>query len=745
MAERLAWNVSLCAHLWEYRGPQEKLTGIEWGADEAVADAVRHVLGEGQGKITELRGNVFVSQFENPFTALTAAKSLQIKLLTLHRNPPGSQLVAAVMILGQPAEAASKVPDSSSVALAEANSAQILVGATIYEAAKTVIGFQFGPKPVREAGEDGRSEALYELLWTDESTYSHVRKTGQAAAPASSGTKRYEIQSELGRGAMGVVYKAIDKVIGRTVALKTISIQHNFADQSELVERLKLEAKAAGSLDHPNIITIYDVGQDDEVVYLSMQFVEGKTLASLLNEGKLPPISTLLSYVDQILSAVGFAHQRGVIHRDLKPANFMVTADGTVKVLDFGIAKLADTSVTQTGMIMGTPTYMAPEQATGKKLDQRSDIFSLGTIFYELFTLEKPFKGDIAAVLYKLIHEDPTPPSIINPGLPAGIDRIISKALKKNSKERYQSCEEMREAFREQAGLLQSSALQTMALKPVEATASTPPTTKQLRVARARSRRSGSSVGTSAFLVILAAAALTAAWSIRVKSRTGEFPTRVQRIISAAETAKERASSARRLTEIGPVSPEQTATDTSATSVNVTAVPATPDAQPAPNTAAVAPAASPAPSTAQLPTPAPDTAKTEPSAQLTQPLAQTNSDAVATSAGKTTKEDATEANASAFTAPSQAQGDDDQPSSTAKPAQTVSRRASKPTEDNVRVEGFSRADIPDLLSKADVAAGAGDYTLALYEYNLVLKLDHRNPAARSGVVRVTAAKQEKLR
>ena len=265
-------------------------------------------------------------------------------------------------------------------------------------------------------------------------------------------TGRYEIVGEVGRGAMGIVYKAIDPVIGRTVAVKTIRLSEvgTGLSRPELLSRFQTEARAAGLLTHPNIVVVYDAGEEDGLYYITMEMVEGKSMQALLDEGQKFSLSRVLRIMDQTCSALQFAHERHVVHRDIKPANLMLTADDTVKVTDFGTAKILQFgTVQQTTHVMGTPSYMSPEQVKGRAVDGRSDIFSLGVMLYEMVTGEKPFPGqNITTVIYKIVNEDPVAPRQLDPSIHPGISAVIMKALLKEPEERYQSCREMLEDLR---------------------------------------------------------------------------------------------------------------------------------------------------------------------------------------------------------------------------------------------------------------------------------------------------------
>jgi serine/threonine protein kinase len=254
---------------------------------------------------------------------------------------------------------------------------------------------------------------------------------------------RYQIQSELGKGAMGVVYKAVDPNIGRTVALKTMRLDVHGIEEAEMLKRFKHEAVLAGVMNHPNVITIYDAGDWEGVFYMAMEFMEGQTLQVVLHEQKVLPVDTVLNIARQVCAGLDFAHQRGVIHRDIKPANIMLSADGTAKIMDFGIAK-SGSNMTTAGQVLGTPTYMSPEQVRGRNLDGRSDLFSFGVCLYEMVTGEKPFTGqNITTIIYKIMNEAPIPPRELDVSIHPGISAIITKTLAKNPDERYQSGAEL--------------------------------------------------------------------------------------------------------------------------------------------------------------------------------------------------------------------------------------------------------------------------------------------------------------
>jgi serine/threonine protein kinase/tetratricopeptide (TPR) repeat protein len=256
---------------------------------------------------------------------------------------------------------------------------------------------------------------------------------------------RYEVLSELGKGAMGVVYLAKDPVIGRMVAVKTIRVSTMGDDDSEsreFRERFIREAQTAGILSHPNIVTIHDIGEDPEtqISYIAMEYIEGKTLKGLLVEKAPFSWDQVADMIAQVAEAMDYAHRKGIIHRDIKPANIIVTtADEKVKITDFGIAKIASSNLTTTGQFLGTPNYMSPEQVSGSPVDGRSDIFSLGVVLYELLTRRKPFSGEnLTAISYKIVHEDFIPPAELLSDVPAEFNPIVARAMAKDPWNRYQ-------------------------------------------------------------------------------------------------------------------------------------------------------------------------------------------------------------------------------------------------------------------------------------------------------------------
>ncbi len=258
---------------------------------------------------------------------------------------------------------------------------------------------------------------------------------------------RFRVVSVLGKGAMGIVYKAIDEVIDRTVAIKTLSLGDGLTEAQceEFKHRFMMEAQFAGKLSHPNIVTVYDVGAEGDMSYIAMEYVEGQTLEQIIANTpvdweSLQSIEMIMEVMLQVCEGLHFAHQHGVTHRDIKPANIIVSKSGHAKIMDFGIAKINSSTGTAIGTILGTPGYMAPEQIAGKSAEQRSDIFSLGAVFYECITSKKAFSGNsITEVMYKVMNENPTPVQVINPLIPPVFDNILTRALRRSPEERYRS------------------------------------------------------------------------------------------------------------------------------------------------------------------------------------------------------------------------------------------------------------------------------------------------------------------
>lgn len=279
---------------------------------------------------------------------------------------------------------------------------------------------------------------------------------------------RYEVVGELGQGAMGVVYKATDPLIDRIVAIKTITLSLAQEEREEYEARFYQEAKAAGRLSHPNIVTIFDVGRSGDIAYIAMEFLQGRELRDILNDDKLLPVDQVLDIVSQVALGLSYAHEHGIIHRDIKPSNIMVGRDCQVKITDFGIARMASAAVrTQTGMVLGSPKYMSPEQVMGKLTDQRSDIFSLGVMLYEMLTGQPAFTGEnVNAIMYQTLNAIPQPPRSLNPAVPEMLNFIVAKALAKDLDNRYQNARDLANDLRACRGTMPSSVVSTEITNP---------------------------------------------------------------------------------------------------------------------------------------------------------------------------------------------------------------------------------------------------------------------------------------
>jgi len=259
---------------------------------------------------------------------------------------------------------------------------------------------------------------------------------------------KYEIRRELGRGAMGVVYEGYDPMIKRVVALKTIRADQLTGESAEsVIARFRREAQAAGRLNHPNIVSIYDFGEEGGFSYIAMEYVEGRELKDYFQANERFATADIVRIMTQILDALGYSHRLGVVHRDIKPSNVILLADGGVKVADFGIAHIESSSMTQVGTVLGTPSYMSPEQIMGLPVDGRSDLFSAGVILYQFLTGERPFSGSATATMHKVLEEDPLPPSRFNVQVPGAMDAVVRKALAKRPDERFQTAAEFAAAL----------------------------------------------------------------------------------------------------------------------------------------------------------------------------------------------------------------------------------------------------------------------------------------------------------
>lgn len=279
------------------------------------------------------------------------------------------------------------------------------------------------------------------------------------ASPGSFFLGRYEVRERLGQGAMGTVYRGHDPVLDRPVAIKTIPLDMPKEDRSDYEARFYQEARAAGGLSHPNLVTIYDIGKTERLAYMVMEYVQGKELRELLLTHAPFSAEDAVRVCAQVADGLDYAHVRGVVHRDIKPTNIIVTEEGLVKIADFGIARIRSSELkTMAGIVLGSPRYMSPEQVIGGALDGRTDIFSLGIVLYELLTGRPPFQADtVQGVMYQALNSKPAPPSGTNPKVPRILDFVVAKAIAKDANHRYRSAAAFADDLRSAVGFPRTS------------------------------------------------------------------------------------------------------------------------------------------------------------------------------------------------------------------------------------------------------------------------------------------------
>lgn len=342
---------------------------------------------------------------------------------------------------------------------------------------------------------------------------------------------RYIVTGVLGSGAMGTVYRALDPLIERTVALKVLAIDMHTASESGFRERFFREAKSAGCLSHPNIVTIHDVGECNGTPYIAMEFLPGLTLRESLDSGVVLPVRKIIDIGMLVARGLDYAHQNGVIHRDIKPANIMLARSGTVKIMDFGIAVASDTARTMPDAVLGSPRYMAPEQILNAPVDARTDVFALGVVLYEMLAGKDPFEGStIPAVMHKVLHVTPTPPTSFNPDVPTALDAIVMRALAKDPQERFQRAKDLGRALGALRRELKSTPARRPSLAAANDTAHTPqpePPTPPRATAHTPPRDPGypRTVRWGGVLVAVAAILMIATAVIRTGFRTPAAPT----------------------------------------------------------------------------------------------------------------------------------------------------------------------------------------------------------------------------